>query len=93
MRSRYTAFALGDREHLLATWHSSTRPKALELDPDLRWLFLSIDAVSGGGPFEDRGVVEFTAVHRASGRRGEQREKSRFVREDGRWYYVDGDVG
>ncbi len=92
MRSRYTAFALGDRTHLLATWHPDTRPVELALDPEQRWLHLRIDAVSGGGPFDTDGTVEFTAAYRIRRGRGELRELSRFAREDGRWYYVDGDL-
>jgi SEC-C motif-containing protein len=92
MRSRYTAFAVGDVQHLLQTWHASTRPGHLDLDPGLKWLHLSIDSTSEGGPFHDRGVVEFTAVYRSAAGRGEQHEVSRFVRERGRWYYVDGAV-
>lgn len=92
MRSRYSAFALGDADYLLRTWHPSTRPSELELDDELRWLHLSIDDVVPGGPFDERGIVEFTAVYRGPGGRGRQHERSRFVREGGRWYYVDGDV-
>jgi SEC-C motif domain protein len=96
MRSRFSAFAAGDAEHLLATWHPSTRPESLELDPALRWYRLDIHGVSRGGPFDDEGWVDFTAHHRGapgSGTRGSQRENSRFVREDGRWSYVDGVPG
>lgn len=93
MRSRYTAFALGDAEYLLATWHPSKRPASLELDPGLRWLHLGVDEVVGGGPFDDSGIVEFTAVYRSAAGRGEQHERSRFLREHGTWFYVDGNVG
>lgn len=93
MRSRYTAFALGDVAHLLDTWHPSTRPGSLDLEPDRRWLHLSVESCSGGGPFDSDGTVCFAAVYRAPGGRGELHERSRFVRENGRWYYVDGDVG
>ncbi|MFT3659906.1 MAG: YchJ family protein [Gordonia sp. (in: high G+C Gram-positive bacteria)] len=92
MRSRYTAFALGDPEYLSDTWHPSTRPSSIELDPEQRWLHLTVESASGGGPFDTDGIVEFTAVYRTPAGRGELRERSRFVREDGRWYYVDGDV-
>lgn len=90
MRSRYTAYALGDQAHLLATWHPSTRPDNLGPDDDLRWLHLRVDQTSRGGPFDDEGTVAFTAVYRTAQGRGELRELSRFVREDGRWYYLDG---
>ena len=93
MRSRYTAFALGDVAHLLDTWHPSTRPASLDLDPQQRWLHLNVESWSGGGPFDIEGTVGFTAVYRGPDGRGELRELSRFVREDGRWYYVDGAIG
>ncbi|NOV98490.1 YchJ family protein [Isoptericola halotolerans] len=105
MRSRYAAFAVGDTPYLLATWHPSTRPSSLELDPAQRWRRLDVLATRRGGPFDDDGEVEFVAVFRiapgsgegtagsAQDGRGRLHEVSRFVREGGRWFYVDGDVG
>ncbi|MFC3689624.1 YchJ family protein [Aquipuribacter hungaricus] len=92
MRSRYTAFVLGDREHLLRTWHASTRPATLVLDDDVRWEGLEVLDRERGGPFDDDGTVEFRAHHRHrfEDGRGEQHERSRFVRERGRWSYVGG---
>ena len=90
MRSRFTAFAIGDAAHLLRTWHSSTRPDEIELDDGLRWLRLDIIDQQGGGPFENSGIVEFEAFYRQGGSPGSMRERSRFVREDGVWLYVDG---
>ncbi|HXD27877.1 MAG TPA: YchJ family metal-binding protein [Arthrobacter sp.] len=89
MRSRYSAFAVGDTAYLLESWHPSTRPSTLELDPDMAWRRLDIVDTVAGGPFDDTGIVEFAAHYRGGGERGVQRERSRFVREDGRWYYVD----
>lgn len=93
MRSRFTAFALGDAEHLRATWHPTTRPADLELDPGLRWYRLDITSVTGGGLFDDRGEVSFRAFHRSDDGRGVLTERSTFLREDGRWFYVDGVIG
>lgn len=90
MRSRFSAFAVGDPEYLMSTWHSSTRPASLELDDDLRWYRLDILATQAGGPFDTAGVVEFEAFYRSSEGPGTQHEVSRFVREDGAWLYVDG---
>lgn len=90
MRSRFSAFAVGDRDYLLATWHPTTRPSELELDPERRWYRLDVLSTRLGGPFDTEGVVEFTAYHRGSAGTGTQHEVSRFVREDGRWLYVDG---
>jgi SEC-C motif-containing protein len=92
MRSRYSAFVVLDRDYLLRTWHPSTRPADVELDPDMVWRRLDILETTGGGPLDTRGTVEFAARYRHDGERGVQRELSRFVREDKRWYYVDGDV-
>jgi len=89
MRSRYSAFAVGDTDYLVATWHPSTRPTSLELDPDRRWYRLDILRTDRGGPFDTEGVVEFRAYHRSAGHKGSQHEVSTFVREDGHWLYVD----
>lgn len=89
MRSRYTAFTVGDVAYLLATWHPSTRPRTLELDPAIAWRSLEIVRTERGGPLDRDGVVAFVARYAVDGERGAQRETSRFVRED-RWRYVDG---
>jgi SEC-C motif domain protein len=89
MRSRFTAFALGDSAYLTATWLPTTRPRALELDPGRRWTRLDVLDTVDGGPFADTGEVEFTAHYRDGSVRGSQHERSRFVRQRGRWYYVD----
>lgn len=92
MRSRYTAFVVVDAAYLLRSWHPTTRPAQLELDAHLRWLRLDILAKHAGGPFDTEGIVEFEAIHRDATGRGVLHERSRFVREDGQWLYVDGDV-
>ena len=88
MRSRYSAFAVRDSEYLLRTWHRSTRPASLELDPRQHWIDLTILARTGGGLLESRGTVEFIASYRAGGEVHRHHEHSRFVREKGRWLYV-----
>ncbi|MBB4137733.1 YchJ family metal-binding protein [Gordonia humi] len=90
MRSRFTAFAVGDEPYLLASWHPNTRPDGCAIDPGTRWLHLSIDDVVDGSPFHDSGVVEFTAVYRDADGRGDLHERSTFARVDGRWFYVSG---
>ncbi len=92
MRSRYTAFAVGDVDYLLRSWHPRTRPPRLTLDPDQRWLFLEIERTERGGPFDDSGVVEFRAHYRSEGERAVLHEISRFARVAGAWVYVDGDI-
>lgn len=95
MRSRFTAFALGMPDYLLATWHPSTRPARLELDPQLRWVRLDILGTAGG-PFDGEARVRFAAHWRTAPgipseprRRGVQEEDSRFLRIEGRWLYLD----
>ena len=90
MRSRFSAFAAGRPDYLLATWHESTRPAELRLDDGVDWTRLEILRREAGGPFDADGVVEFSAHYRDGAGRGAQRESSRFVREGGRWYYLDG---
>ncbi len=91
MRSRYSACVLGRRDYLLATWHPGTRPPALEADPPaLKWLGLEVRRHE---PQDDaHAVVEFIARNKLAGRAQRLHETSRFVREGGRWFYVDGDV-
>ncbi|WP_331710712.1 YchJ family metal-binding protein [Microbacterium pygmaeum] len=48
MRSRYTAFVLGDADHLERTWHPRTRPERVQIDPGLTWTGLQIDRSTGG---------------------------------------------
>ena len=87
MRSRYSAYVAGLIEYLLATWHPSTAPGELELWP-VKWLGLEVIRTEAEG---DAGIVEFVARQRdSSGRAQRLHEVSRFVRSDGRWYYIDG---
>lgn len=90
MRSRFTAFRDGDVDWLLRTWHPSTRPERLDLDDNPQWRALQIVDVVAGGPRDRTGVVEFRASYVADGEPGVLHERSNFVREQGRWYYVDG---
>jgi SEC-C motif-containing protein len=90
MRSRYSAFVLGNVPYLLATWYSSQRPAELTLEPGTKWLGLQIKQHRTTG--ENSAEVEFVARFRRGGKAVRQHERSRFVREDGRWFYVDGDV-
>jgi SEC-C motif domain protein len=88
MRSRYSAFAVGDADYLLRTWHSSARPPALTLDPALRWTRLAVLETRDGGLFDATGTVAFRAVYVQQGQRGVLAETSRFVRQDGQWVYL-----
>jgi SEC-C motif-containing protein len=88
MRSRYSAFVLGLIDYLLATWHPSTAPGELLLAP-VQWMGLEVRHTQMAG---DAGVVEFVARCKTNGRAERMIETSRFVRQDGRWLYIDGDV-
>ena len=90
MRSRYSAFAVGDAGYLLATWHPATRPRTLALDPTVRWTGLDVLATTGGSLLGADGTVEFRAHYVRDGRAGAQYETSRFARDGGQWRYVDG---
>ena len=90
MRSRYTAFVVGQEQYLLATWHPSTRPGSVPFNNDQKWLGLTVVDASTTG--ECSAEVEFIARSRVSNAAAvRQHERSRFVREDGKWFYVDGD--
>lgn len=91
MRSRYAAFVRGDALYLLDTWHPSARPPTIEFDPKQKWLGLKI--VASEATAEDAAEVEFIARYRIGiAPAGRLHERSRFVREGGRWLYVDGDM-
>ena len=93
MRSRYSAFALGDEAWLRASWDPATCPRRIHLDPDRSWVRLEGLATSDGGPLDADGTVTFRAHHARSGEAGVVEagvveERSRFTRVDGRWVYV-----
>ncbi len=93
MRSRYSAYILNREDYLLATWHSDTRPASLELtgQPAQQWIGLTI-IKRHEQTTTDRAIVEFVARYKINGRAYRLHEISRFVREDGVWLYVDGDI-
>ncbi|MGV0741658.1 YchJ family protein [Mycolicibacterium sp. XJ870] len=93
MRSRFSAFAVGDADYLLATWHPRTRPASLTLDDGVTWRRLQIVDTDAGGRDDTDGVVEFRAQYAAdNGKRHILHERSRFARVAGHWRYVDGDL-
>lgn len=90
MRSRYSAYVVGDVAYLLHSWAPETRPPAIVLDPSQRWTGLSILETVDGGVLAADGIVEFVASFVAATGPGVRAERSRFRREAGRWVYVDG---
>jgi SEC-C motif-containing protein len=91
MRSRYSAYVMELGDYLRDTWHASTRPaEPVQFEPGLRWLGLDVKRHEVQGA--DAAVVQFVARSKLGGRAARLHESSRFVREGGRWYYVDGDL-
>ncbi len=91
MRSRYAAFVLDLPAYLLASWHASTRPAEIEPpEPGLRWLGLAIKRSAMQDA--EHGTVEFVARSKLGGRAHRLHELSRFVRDGGAWFYLDGDL-
>ena len=91
MRSRYCAYVLGLHGYLLDTWHPSRRPTTPPLaEPGVKWLGLQVrqHVVQDA----DHATVEFVARSKLGGRAHRLHETSRFVREDGHWLYLDGDI-
>ncbi|MFJ6938699.1 YchJ family protein [Streptomyces sp. NPDC101132] len=88
MRSRFSAFAVGDVPYLLRSWHPSTRPPRLDLDPEQQWVRLEILGSERGALFDTEGSVEFRAHYREGGHTGSLHENSSFARERGAWVYV-----
>jgi SEC-C motif-containing protein len=88
MRSRYSAYVLGDEAYLRATWDSATCPPEPLVEPNISWVGLEVRSSQHEG---DEGIVEFVARAKVGGRARRLHETSRFVRREGRWLYVDGD--
>ena len=87
MRSRYSAYVLRHESYLLQTWHASTRPQPPLTEDGVKWLGLD---VKHHAPQGEHATVEFVARYRSVGRGHRLHEVSNFVREQGRWWYVDG---
>ena len=89
MRSRYCAFVMHDALYLLKTWHAGKRPSKISFDAGVKWLGLEVRDAKNFDP--DHAEVEFVARQREpNGRAVRLVERSRFVRENGAWFYVDG---
>lgn len=87
MRSRYSAYAIHDEQYLLNSWHVSTRPDHIDADPSVQWIRLKIiDADSS------QNHVEFVATFRLNGKAFKLCENSRFVFEEGQWFYLESET-
>lgn len=91
MRSRFTAFAVGNSQYLLDTWDPETRPSELGLDVGIDFYRLDILETTGGGPFDSTGTVKFQAFYKGLAS-GVQEEDSTFRKVNGAWVYSTGDV-
>ncbi len=91
MRSRYSAFVLGDEAWLAASWDPSTRPEQIHVSDEDEWLGLTVLAARGG-PLDQEGVVHFVAEVRRAGTVTRLEERSRFRRHAGAWVYLDGAI-
>ncbi len=90
MRSRYSAYVLKREEYLLATWHHSTCPVSLDLAADQsKWLGLEVKkhVVESA----TRAAVEFIARYKVAGKAHRLHEISRFVFEENKWFYLNGE--
>lgn len=92
MRSRYTAYVLQRENYLLASWHPATRPAKLGLMNEVATQWIDLTVKRHDQQSEERAIVEFVARYKVNGRAHRMHEVSRFVRTDGRWLYVDGDL-
>ena len=90
MRSRYSAFVGERTTYLMNTWHSSRRPAQLTLERGVKWLGLDVRDHRCTG--EHTAEVTFVARYRVGGKAVRLHERSRFVQEAGRWFYLDGDL-
>lgn len=88
MRSRYSAFAVGDANYLVASWAPEAQVTTIDLAADQRWSGLTIHETTGGGPFERTGTVRFTARYESEEGPGELTEISLFRRHGDQWVYV-----
>lgn len=91
MRSRYSAFVIRDEAYLRRSWFSETCPQESLIDTAVQWRSLNILNTEAGQPQDAEGIVHFVVSYKVNGRAFKLEERSRFVREQGEWRYLDGD--
>lgn len=93
MRSRYSAYVVEDYDYVIRTCHASTRPTKKDFEDNIKitWTGLDIVDTEEGRENDENGIVEFIANYEVSGRQMKQHERSSFVKEEGEWFYLDGD--
>lgn len=93
MRSRYTAYTLQNESYILDTWHPSNRPPHLNLqDEPTHWVGLKVVSTQAGEVDDAEGFVEFIARYKLNGKAHRLHERSHFVKQDGGWFYMGGEV-
>jgi len=92
MRSRYTAYTQQREDYLLATWHPDTRPASLELNGQTAQQWIGLTIKRHEQTAADQAIVEFVARYKINGRAYRLHEISSFVRKDGVWLYVNGEI-
>jgi len=91
MRSRYSAYCLRNSDYLLTTWEPAKRPKSIDFSKEnVIWLRLEIGETEKGGSKDNKGVVSFKAFFSQDDEDFVMRETSRFVKNNGQWFYSDG---
>jgi SEC-C motif domain protein len=89
MRSRYSAYVLGEIDHILTTQQDEGgRAQTERWSKESEWLGLEVNATEAGGEDDEEGVVAFTARYRMNGEDVAHHERGLFGRRDGRWIYV-----
>ncbi len=93
MRSRYCGYTLAKNEYLMESWAQETRPRELDVEAaSIQWLGLEVEECTKGGREDKEGTVTFTASFLSSGHLCKLHEKSRFIRHNTLWYYLDGET-
>jgi SEC-C motif-containing protein len=92
MRSRFTAFAMQNQAYILETWDLTKRPSRVDFQDAIKWERLEVIEKKKGGDKDVKGIVEFKAYYLLDSDKYVVNEISRFRKEQGRWYYLDGAV-
>lgn len=92
MRSRYAAYALGRDVYLRQTWYSTTRPGSSQLNDDVETKWIGLEIKRHESQDDTHATVEFVARYKVDGRAYRLHERSRFIFENGEWFYLDGEI-
>lgn len=92
MRSRYSAFVLGDVDWIMSSHHPETvgevdRDEVSEWSGSSEWLGLRIRSTEAGGADDSEGVVVFRARYRVNGQLVDHVERAQFLRDEGAWKF------